>query len=743
MKKGKQRSKVSLRIFWCSFSLLIVLRIWNENGSATVEAFSFATSVPSLLRIRYRSAIPGSPLHLALDSKSNDEFIPASLQLHNNSPILSPHIAGKQRTTRYPNRQQQQHLSTTHDDDDDNNIRLHWLNQATNNLLLSPPGTLVKGKWHQVVSMLKAWRDITSGTTAPLRMEALVKRLVEEKRAGNREVVLTVQLYNRILDAWACAALQNHSVKASQRAREILVLLQETYEQQQQQQQQQTSNDVVVDDELLLLQPNQESFQIVLHCVCKTEGAIIARRILAWMEHLYKFNKNAAAKPSKEAMILILDAYANSGEANAGVLAEAFMRHMQITADIQPDTLCYNIAIKAYSRSVVGGSRQSAEQADRILSEMKTLPDLVTYSTVIAAWAASGMKAHAVSRVEDILRAMEQQKIEANTVVLNAVMSTWVKSRNPAAVERTTEILKQMEFSSSSSSSHSACAPDLFSYNTHLHALSMHSHKNSEYAHRADSILQRLECESDAGQRTFSPNPFAYNLVIEAFCRSKTPNSALLAANVLRRLIKRDGVEPDTFSFNQVLTALSRSGAARTAEDLLVYMEESYRSGLHPNAKPDAMSYSSVTVAYARSGEKGAAERAERLLERMNAQYLAGVSDVKPSRICYNALIDCWAKSGEGTFGARKAEAVLERMQAMFGAGDSSVAPDLVTFNAVLNAWARSGTRCCGRKAETYLNKMWDLYLAGDKRVKPNDFSYNTVCSGWRHMNCNAQQQQH
>ena len=131
-----------------------------------------------------------------------------------------------------------------------------------------------------------------------------------------------------------------------------------------------------------------------------------------------------------------------------------------------------------------------------------------------------------------------------------------------------------------------------------------------------------------------------------------------------------------------------------------------------------------MTAAYARSGSKGAAERAENLVKRMNAQYLAGESDVKPSRVCYNSLIDCWAKSGEGTLGARKAEALLQYMQDL---GDESLAPNLVTFNSVLNAWARSGTRCCGRKAELYLDKMWELYQAGEKHVKPNDLSYNTV----------------
>ena len=99
---------------------------------------------------------------------------------------------------------------------------------------------------------------------------------------------------------------------------------------------------------------------------------------------------------------------------------------------------------------------------------------------------------------------------------------------------------------------------------------------------------------------------------------------------------------------------------------------------------------------------------------------------------CNTQVIHCWARSGEGTLGARKAEALLQEMQDLRERyDDESWAPNLVTFNCLLNAWALSGTRCCGHKAEYYLNQMWELYNAGDNNlVKPNDKSYNTVSSG-------------
>jgi hypothetical protein len=335
------------------------------------------------------------------------------------------------------------------------------------------------------------------------------------------------------------------------------------------------------------------------------------------------------------------------------------------------------------------------------------------------------MKSHAVRRVEELLREVEDSDaLETNTVILNAVMSAWVKSKNPAAVGRTEEILRQME-----ASTHAK--PDLISYNTHLHALAMHaSAARPGLAARAEELLQNLERGYENGEVPFRPNLFTYNLAIEAVCRIQDATSEVRSACLLKQLIKREDIEPDTFSFNQILNVLSKSsreGSAAQAESLLRYMDGACDAGVHENARPNAASYASVIAAYALQGTREAAERCDFLLTEMKRRAAGGETSLKPAAAAYNSAIDCWARSGEGTFGARKAEALLQEMLEMFDAGNVDVSPNIMTFNAVLNAWARSGTRCCGYQAEKHLQHMWELYNAGNNRVKPNDFSYNTV----------------
>jgi hypothetical protein len=235
---------------------------------------------------------------------------------------------------------------------------------------------LTRGKWHELVSLFTGWKTLCKfDREAPLQMEGLLKRLLDEQSAQEGQIpMVDIRLYNSLLDAWACAALfRTHGVAASQRAREVLVTLQETYERQS------------VDKEngvnsAMSLQPNEKSFDMTLHAVTRTEGPLAARRLLAWKEYLYKSGKNTNAQPTRRDYVMVLDAYANTRDANAGLLAEGLVKHMKATGVQIPDTHCYNICIKAWTRSKRG--RESAEHADRILEEMETEPDLITYASV-------------------------------------------------------------------------------------------------------------------------------------------------------------------------------------------------------------------------------------------------------------------------------------------------------------------------------------------------------------------------
>jgi len=734
--------------------------------------------------------------------------------------------------------------------------RYTWLRRATTNLLdgeLFPPGSLVKGKWHELSSMMLAWSrvvkdgtfdrvlkllasqqkqlkqqgqqsvDSTSRLTPGLIIEGLLKRIIDEQEAGNADVVVTVDLYNVAIEAWAAAAGgvekragsrgtddlsdmstgsgghgTSHTLAAARRAGEIVRSLQTAYE--------------VSGNENL--RPNSRSFLDALGAFTRAANyrsvpssardrataADEAEKLLFWMEDLARSGKNDDAVPCTLAYSLTMDAYAKSRHMDAGRKAEAIFRRLesasllemdsarqnndqgksQSSRNIAPNKFCYNILINAYSRQ---GRRGGVfDSAERILTEMEKRfeetsdeairPDVVSYSSTISAMARADRKGYGSVRAENILNRMEDADIVPNTITFNSCLKCWAKSRDDRAPARAEALVKRMEELDKAGNAN--VRPDRISFNTLIHTFA--NAGKAEMAQRAEALLNRMERFAEEGNDELSPNLFSWNSCIEAWSKADVSYSAEKAYSILRRLIllQREGktnIHPDKFSFNTVILALSRSSApeaAVRAEELLGLMEKAAAKGI-PDVQPDVYSYSSVISAWSRSGKQGAGKRAEQILERMEQLSQSGQPHLKPNsvstvlgesvcfffilqlymnlivfsapifiscqmamndsidQISFNAAIDAWAKSGEGTLGARRAEQLLHRMEDLYAAGNESAKPTANSYNAVLSAWARSGTKCAYWKAEELVNKMWERYESGDSDVRPDHCSFNTL----------------
>lgn len=688
--------------------------------------------------------------------------------------------------------------------------RYTWLRRATKNLLdgeLFPPGSLVKGKWHELSSMMLAWSrvvkdgtfdrvlellatqqkqleqqgqqqsvDNTNRLTPALIIEGLLKRIIDEQEAGNTDVVVTVDLYNMAIEAWAAAAGvvekkvdksrgteeqrdmpptgsagrgTSQTLAAAKRAGEIVRSLQAAYE-------------VSGNEDL---RPTSRSFLDALGAFTRAASyastpssardrataAKEAEKLLLWMEDLAKSGKNHDAMPGTVAYSLAMDAYAKSRHMDAGRKAEEIFRRLesasvldndqgqcQASRNIAPNKFCYNILLNAYIRQ---GRRGGVfDSAERILMEMEQRfeetsnefirPDVVSYSTTISAMARTGRKGYGATRAENILNRMEAAGIVPNTITFNSCLKCWARSNDNNAPERAEALVKRMEKLHKAGNGN--VRPDRISFNTLIHTFA--NAGKAEMAQRAEAVLNRMEKYAEEGNDQLSPNLFTWNSCIEAWSKADVSYSAEKAYSTLRRLIllQREGktdIHPDKFSFNTVILALSRSSApeaAVRAEELLGLMEKATASGF-PDVQPDVYSYSSVFSAWSRSGKQGAGKRAEQTLERMEQLSQNGQPHLKPNSISFNSAIDAWAKSGEGTLGARRAEQLLHRMEDLYAAGDENAKPTANSYNAVLSAWARSGTKCAYWKAEELVNKMWERYESGDSDVKPDHCSFNTL----------------
>ena len=546
--------------------------------------------------------------------------------------------------------------------------RFAYLRSATSKLLDTdtfPPGSLVKGKWHQLSTMLVEWSKwlnsnakftMDDPTEVPLLVESLLKRIIDEQAAGNSEVRVTTQMYNTILEAWL-ASLSNTSkhtrqtkgleselgrngtmhVAVSERSLDILKRMQMEYESK--------------GDESL--KPNFFSFLAVLKMWTKTcaatgipssqrtvpfhLGSRKAHQTLQWMEYLARSGRNDAAKPTVLTYTMVMDAFAKSGEKDAGTKAEALLRHMEMEG-VKSNLFCYNMVINAYTRQ--GRRGGAVDNAERILHELEEIyektadpamkPDVVSYTSLVTAWANSNRRGFGANRAEEILNRMMKAGCDPNTVTFNAVLKTWCRSAEKSAPRRALNIFKQMKMENKNGNQR--VKPDRITYNTLIHIFAK-SGKMDAMEH-AQTILAQMEIDTD---RRLRPNTFSYNTIIEGWSKVRDGDGSFKAYAVLRKLLTAEkdnrGVRSDSFSFNNVIISLSRSrmkSSALRSEELLQYMEKEYASG-NTRLQTDIFGYSAAIHAWASSGDNNAGLRAEKLLYQLELRSSSGEHKLTPN----------------------------------------------------------------------------------------------------------------
>ena len=154
-------------------------------------------------------------------------------------------------------------------------------------------------------------------------------------------------------------------------------------------------------------------------------------------------------------------------------------------------------------------------------------------------------------------------------------------------------------------------------------------------------------------------------------------------------------------------------------------MEELYRQG-NVDARPDTISYNAVMNAWAKSGDKGAAQRAEAILHHMLKLHEGGRENCLLTDISFNSVIDAWAKSGDAK-AYDNAMRTFNLMQSMQGTRYSDIKPINITYNALMNALAVSRIPDKAPRAYNMLLEMEERGKDGEACLAPNTQSYGTV----------------
>ena len=169
-----------------------------------------------------------------------------------------------------------------------------------------------------------------------------------------------------------------------------------------------------------------------------------------------------------------------------------------------------------------------------------------------------------------------------------------------------------------------------------------------------------------------------------------------------------------------------KAESVRRAEDILNDIESRYASG-ESDFRPDTSVYNALINCWAKSGEKAALFRVTEILSLMEELGLqGGDSAITPNGRTYCAVLDTYAKSKNYKAYSKSIE-ILDRMNAFYQEGHDSVRPCVRAYSIVLNIIARSRLKSKAIVAQELLHKMEAEYRGGNSACRPNVYSYNAV----------------
>jgi len=348
-----------------------------------------------------------------------------------------------------------------------------------------------------------------------------------------------------------------------------------------------------------------------------------------------------------------------------------------------------------------------------------------------------------------------------------------------ALVEKSIELVSNMESGSTTKDNIAYPKPDSYSYCTLISLLAKCAENDVEFAElaesylnkisscdtasynavilawsntatrkgakRATALLEKLESLTSAEKRNEIPNEVSYFTVISAWVKSCVIGDGGYAAKradeILQRMENRRETNseqkriyrPNVIAYSSIIDCWSKSGSldgAKEAQRLLDHMEYLHSNGINTNVKPNVITYTSVLTAYARSNNVEGAHRAQDLLEHMKEMYRETKDEeIKPNVISYFAVIDSWARSNS-TEGGEKAESILREMENLYYMGDENMRPDVRTYARVIASHVKSGEKSGYESAEKIVRRMEEYSKTGMKShalAIPNVIIYNTL----------------
>lgn len=518
-----------------------------------------------------------------------------------------------------------------------------WLEDATEKFVDVPLGDLTEDDGRTVIGLMVAWSRRRS-TDAAMIVEQLLKRIVDEMQAGNKEVHVSTRMYSIAIKAWGKCG----NVGGAERAGSIHEAMVQSYEE--------TKN--------ISIRPTTKSYNTLLLAWSKSKNRSALRAIEKILRDMLIDLESSTVRPDARTFSTILDFYARKGSAESVSKAETLIKSMR-GLGIKKNSQVYSALQVLYLNS---GRKDAPEKTMTVLQEMMSLdsqgdviapPDIGNYNNVLCAYSRNPTEKSAL-RAFDMLNRIETPLEKGGYDIepdrLSYFLAILTCSRCPnhtLGVNQAEPLLRRMEKRSKAEKKRrielSISAPplvylDIECFNVVLTAIQ--KSYSIDAVDRIFNIISRMEEYAENGLEHLRPNTRSMNTALNALSRSKAIDAVNRAEEILERMFQlhiggTSFIKPDAFSYTAILRSYQRlrtPEAAQRAHDILSHMEELYETKIL-DEPPDVVHYTIVCSAWTLSGSKNGSQKCIEILSRMKAKDEEGWPKVKPNIRTYNAVL--------------------------------------------------------------------------------------------------------
>jgi pentatricopeptide repeat protein len=438
--------------------------------------------------------------------------------------------------------------------------------------------------------------------------------------------------------------------------------------------------------------PTKTSFHDVMAVLARVGEGKRAERLLRQMK---RAGNEISSQPTLLHYNLVLDAWAMArrpDKAEAlffqmlGDTPQYIQEELKNRSHVEKDAAVDDSEDSSYPTTLEATTDESSEGPSTALATAGVLPDVVSLTTVLKAWARSDHR-NAAERALNFWDACtqppERAMIVPDPLSYAMLMSIWSESRRIDAGDLAHAIFDQW----------------------------LAHYKRSGY------------------NPVFRPTEKSYFTLLTAWAKSGHGDRA----EEVIAMMDQHGIQVDLACFHTVMEGWRRSALTESPErahEVVNEAERRYRAG-HRQCQPDVRLMAELIEVWGKSGRFEAVATGKDIFHEVlnKYQFKNQQQESEELRPLYNALLFLMTRTGL----VGEAEELLLRMCD----GQERTTPDIKSFNRVLAGLARSDLPDAPEKAERWLRKCQMYFRDHPPNVidsaGPDTMSYNLTIKAWAH----------